>query len=61
MEGKSGEKAEEAVDAVLCVRRIADDGSVTVDPQPVGDMRLTEVATVLELGLERWRQKIGLR
>lgn len=60
MEGKPGE-TDEAVDAVLCVRRIADDGSVTVDPQPVGDMRLTEVDSVLELARQRWRQKIGLR
>lgn len=60
MEGKPEEK-QEAVDAVLCVRRIADDGSVTVDPQPVGDMRLTEVDSVLELARQRWRQKIGLR
>lgn len=53
-------KPEPQVDAVMCVRRIADDGTVTVEVKPVGDLRLTEIDTVLALARLRWKNEIGI-
>lgn len=44
---------------VLNVSR-ADDGGVTVIPTVEGDVRLTEVATIIELGHSAWMTAKGL-
>lgn len=50
----------EAAEGVFLNRIIGEDGSVKVFPAPVGDVRATEVSTIIELGLSGWREQIGL-
>lgn len=46
-------------DAVV-IHRIEEDGQIRTVVQPVGDVRVTEVQTLMELGLQAWREQIGL-
>lgn len=45
---------------LVAVERLAD-GSTSVSVHPVGDVRQTEVETVLGLALRHVREKLGLR
>ena len=36
------------------------EGNIEVDVVPTGDVRATEIETVLKMGLAKWRQKINL-
>jgi hypothetical protein len=45
---------------VFIERILDDDGKVAVDPRPIG-MPATEMPTVIELGEQVARQKLGLR
>lgn len=48
-------------DSVLVLVTRSDDGSVEAVPQIVGDVRLTEVESILKLALQNWRTRAGLR
>jgi hypothetical protein len=45
---------------VLVVRIEQPDGTITTDTFPQGDVKATEVETILGLGLIGWRSKVGL-
>lgn len=47
-------------DGVLIVKVTNENGDISTDVVPLGDVRLTEVQTLLELGRAKWRAKIGL-
>ncbi len=51
---------EKELDAVSVVRTITEGGGVHTEIVVQGDIRATEVSTILELGLARWREQIGL-
>jgi hypothetical protein len=51
---------EEAPDAVLVVKSTDEDGTISVDVVALGKVMPTEVQTLLELGVGKWRQQIGL-
>lgn len=51
---------EKPLNGVLVARVVSDDGSIYTDIQPVGDVQLTEIQTILELGLQAFRAKLGL-
>lgn len=51
---------EKPLNGVLVARVVGEDGSIFTDIQPVGDVQLTEIQTILELGLKAFREKIGL-
>lgn len=44
---------------IILVER-GDDGKIDTDVVAQGDVRATEIETVLKMGLNKWRQKIGL-
>lgn len=46
-------------DAVV-IHRVEEDGQIKTVVQPIGDVRPTEVQTLIELGLQSWRDQIGL-
>jgi hypothetical protein len=46
--------------AVLIVRVEDEQGNVSTDAVPLGDVKPTEVQTIIELGLANWRAKLGL-
>jgi len=50
----------EQPNAVLVVKIQDEDGSISTDVIPTGNVQATEVQTLIELGLVAWRQKIGL-
>jgi len=50
----------EAPDAVLVVKVVSDDGSISTHVQALGNIQATEVQTILELGIAGWRRQIGL-
>lgn len=52
---------EQPLAAVIVVKRIDEDGTITPEVTFQGDIRPTEVQTLLETGVLRWRQQIGLR
>lgn len=56
------DEATEAVDldCVVVIVQRGEDGAISTDVVPQGDVRPTEVDTILELGRNGWRQKIGL-
>lgn len=45
---------------VLVLKITDEQGNISTDAQPVGNVLPTEVQTLLELGINGWRQKIGL-
>lgn len=47
-------------DGVLVTRLIDADGSISFDVVVLGDVKATEAQTLLEMGIIRWREKIGL-
>lgn len=47
-------------DGVLVLVERQENGGITTDAQPLGDVRIAEVETILELGRQGWRSKIGL-
>ena len=51
-------KEDEQPNAVLIVK-ITDENGVRTEVQPLGDVQPTEVQTLIELGLQSWRAKIG--
>jgi hypothetical protein len=51
----------EQPNAVLVLRTVKDNGDIECDAVPLGDVKVTEVQTVLELGLASFRAKVGLR
>ncbi len=44
----------------VVIHRLEEDGQIKTVVQPVGDVRATEVQTLLELGILSWREQIGL-
>lgn len=54
------EEQEEVLDAVIVVRTVGEDGSISCRAIPQGNVQATEVQTILELGVLEWRQRIGL-
>lgn len=48
-------------DGVLVVKTKDDAGGINVDAVPVGNIEPTEVLTLLELGIDAFRAKVGLR
>jgi hypothetical protein len=55
------EAAPSQPNAVLVIRKVEADGTINCDAVPLGDVQVTEVQTILELGLAGFRQKVGLR
>ena len=55
----AGVAADPPPNAVL-ILRIEDEEGIKTDVVPLGDVKATEVATILELGMRSWRAKIGL-
>ncbi len=55
-----GEGGDQMPDAVLVIKSIGQDGTLNVDVQTVGSVQVTEVQTLLELGLGSFRNRIGL-
>lgn len=53
------EEKETSIDAVLVLKKVEGD-SISTEVQPLGDVQATEVQTLLELGVKRWRNQIGL-
>lgn len=51
--------AEQPPNAVLIVR-VEDDQGIHTEVVTLGDVKATEVATIIELGMRSWRAKIGL-
>lgn len=51
---------EPPLNAVVILRNIDADGNVTTDVATNGNVAATEVQTLIELGLQSWRKKIGL-
>lgn len=51
---------EPALDAVIIVKKIDDAGSIVTDVITNGSVQATEVQTLIEVGLQSWRKKIGL-
>lgn len=52
--------AEEQPNAVVVLREFAEDGGVQTKVVISGDIRITEVETILRLGLNGWQQQAGL-
>jgi hypothetical protein len=50
----------QAPDAVVVTKTVDEAGNITVDVSPLGNIQATEIQTILELGVARWRQMIGL-
>jgi hypothetical protein len=53
-------QTETTPNAVLIQRNTDADGNIGVVVQTLGDVKLTEVQTVIELGLARFREQVGL-
>jgi hypothetical protein len=54
------EEAATQPEGVLVIKNTDEDGNIFTEIVPVGDVRMTEVQTILELGVLRWRSQIGL-
>lgn len=60
IEEQSQEEAPvEAATGVFVTKTVDDQGNISTDTQPV-NVQPTEVQTLLELGIQSWRQKVGL-
>lgn len=59
IEGKA-EEIPPQPNAVVILKSVGDDGSITTDVTTSGEVQATEVQTLIELGLRSWRAKIGL-
>lgn len=59
---KDEAKQEEAAvpAAVIVVKTTDDEGNIHAEVVMQGDVQATEVQTILELAVRRWRQRIGL-
>lgn len=53
-------KEEKPLDAVIITKMVDEQGNISVTVQPNGDVRVTEVQTLLDLATPSWRDKIGL-
>lgn len=49
------------VDAVIIIKSTTPEGGVSTEVVAQGSVQATEVQTLIELGLQSWRAKIGLR
>lgn len=47
-------------DGVFVAKRVAPDGSINTEVIVSGEVVVTEVQTILELGVQGWRKRIGL-
>lgn len=45
---------------ILVNRTEEGSGQVTVDVYGTGDLRVTEIETIIKLGLNKWREQAGL-
>lgn len=52
---------EEKPDAVVIFKRTDDEGNVTTAVQPLGDVKITEIQTLIELGLRGFREQLGFK
>lgn len=57
----SEENAPEVGDGVLLKVERSENGDVSVMAIPIGDVRLTEIQTIIELGLHDHRARAGFR
>jgi hypothetical protein len=53
-------EGEPTFDGVVVIKRTDKDGSISTDVVLNGRVLPTEAQTLLELGVQSWRQKIGL-
>lgn len=60
IDGKAEEVETPTLDAVVIVKTVSDDGTISTDVQSNGNVQATEVQTLIEMGLRSWRAKIGL-
>jgi hypothetical protein len=51
---------EAPTNAVVIVKIVNDAGDIGTDVQPIGDVLVTEVQTLIDLARASWRAKIGL-
>lgn len=51
---------EEQMSAVIVLKVTKEDGSIVPEVMTQGDVQPTEVQTLMEVGLMRWRQSLGL-
>lgn len=51
---------EQAVDGVVVIKVTDDEGNINTQIQPLGKVQVTEIETLLGLGLNGWRAKLGL-
>lgn len=57
---RPGRSEEQPADAVILLVRREEGGGASVAPQVQGDVRLTEVDSLIILGLKQWRAQAGL-
>lgn len=51
---------EAQVDGVLVRKEVGPEGNLSVSVQPIGNVQITEVQTLLELGVRYFREQVGL-
>jgi hypothetical protein len=59
-ERKAAAAADKPIHGVLVARTFDKDGNVCTTVQCIGDVKVTEVATILEIGLKGFRKNIAL-
>jgi hypothetical protein len=59
-ESVSDNHASAVPNGVIVIKSVADDGSITTEVSPLGNVQATEIQTLLELGVQSWRRQIGL-
>lgn len=52
--------APEVPNAVLVIKTVGEDGGIGTSIQVLGNVQITEVQTLLELGLKAFRNDVGL-
>lgn len=57
---ESAAPAEAQPNGVLVTKVVNDDGGVATQIQLIGDCQVTEIQTILELGLKAFRADVGL-
>jgi hypothetical protein len=60
VEQPEGPEVDQPLDAVIVVKTVSEDGTLGVKVVPNGSVQVTEVQTLLEIGLKNFREQIGL-